>query len=81
MLKLLGVAVLGLGLLSPTAVMLSAAPQDHHDQPKHEWNDGEKDAWHRYLKERHIKDHEWDHAKKSEKANYWKWRDSHPDNH
>ena len=66
-----------LGLLAPTAVTLCA--QDH--PPVHEWKDSENDAWHRYLKERHIKDHEWDHATKREKTNYWKWRDSHPDPH
>ncbi len=76
--KVLGVAFLGLGLLAPMSVMM-AAPQEHHDQMKHEWNDGEKDAWHRYLKERHIKDHEWEHATKRERANYWKWRDNHRD--
>jgi hypothetical protein len=69
--RLLGVALLGLGLLTPTVVTLQA--QDH----KHEWNDGEKEAWHRYLKERHIKDHEWDHATRREQSNYWKWRDAH----
>ena len=80
MIKLLGLAVLGLGLLAPTAATLSAA-QEHHDQPRHEWNDGEKDAWGRYLKEHHKKDHDWEHAKKSERAAYWKWRDAHPDDH
>jgi hypothetical protein len=54
------------------AVTLQAG-QEH----KHEWNDGEKDAWHRYLKERHIKDHEWEKASKRERDNYWKWRDKH----
>ena len=78
--KRLGIAVLGIGLLVPTATMLQA--QEHHDaMAKHEWNDGEKDAWHRYLKEKHIKDHEWERASKRERANYWKWRDSHRDDH
>jgi len=44
---------------------------------EHQWNDGENEAWHRYLKERHIKDHEWEKASKREQANYWKWRDKH----
>jgi hypothetical protein len=73
MLKALSVMVLGVGLLAPIAPTMYA--QDH----RHEWNDGERDAWHRYLKEKHIKDHEWDHASKRERANYWKWRDAHPD--
>ena len=75
--KVLGVAFLSLGLLAPMSVM--AAPDDHHDQMRHEWNDGERDAWHRYLKERHIRDHEWERASKRERANYWKWRDKHRD--
>ncbi len=75
--KVLGVAALALGLLAPTAVTLSAA-QEHHDADhRHEWNDGEKDYWARYLKEHHIKDHDWEHATKRERANYWKWRDAH----
>jgi hypothetical protein len=73
--KILGIAVLGLGLLAPTAATLHA--QDHHDQVKHEWNDGENETWHRFLKERHRKDHDWDHANKKERADYWKWRDQH----
>ncbi len=80
MFKKLGLAVVGLGLLVPIAPLYA---QDHpdHQMAKHEWKDSENDAWHRYLKERHIKDHEWDHASKRERANYWKWRDSHPDQH
>jgi hypothetical protein len=69
--KLLGVAILSMGLLAPTVATLQA--QDH----RHEWNDGEKDAWGRYLKERHRKDHDWEHASKKERADYWKWRDAH----
>ncbi len=77
MIRVLGLMVLGLGLLSPTAATLSAAPQEHHDQMKHEWNDGENESWHRFLKERHRKDHDWGHASKRERADYWKWRDMH----
>jgi hypothetical protein len=78
--KCLGFAVLGLGLLAPVATMTA---QEHHDQvaKSHEWNDGENEPWHRYLKAQHMKDHEWGHASKREKANYWKWRDKHPDSH
>ena len=72
--KFLGSLVLGAALLMPTATLIA---QDHHDQPVHEWKDSENDAWHRYLKERHIKDHEWEKASKRERDNYWKWRDKH----
>lgn len=80
MFKRLGLAVLGLGLLAPITTTLYA--QDHHDQAmKHEWKDSENESWHRYLKEHHRKDHDWDHATKKEQAAYWKWRDAHPDQH
>jgi hypothetical protein len=69
--RLLGVAFLGAGLLVPTVATLRA--DDHH----HEWNDGEKEQWHRYLSERHKKDHEWEKASKRERNDYWKWRDAH----
>ena len=74
--KILGVAVLGFGLLAPTAVTLTAA-REHRDEVRHEWNDGERDYWARYLKEHHRKDHDWEHASKKERNDYWKWRDSH----
>jgi hypothetical protein len=72
--KILSSFILGLGLLTPVATL---SAQDH--PMKHEWKDSENESWHRYLKARHIKDHEWNHASKREQANYWKWRDSHPD--
>jgi hypothetical protein len=79
--RLLGLTVLGLGLLAPTAVTLSAQGEHHDQMARHEWKDSENETWHRYLKEKRAKDHEWDHASKREQANYWKWRDKHPDQH
>ena len=79
MIRVLGLMVLGLGLLAPTVATVSA--QEHHDQARHEWNDGESESWHRFLKERHRKDHDWDHAGKKERADYWRWRDQHRDEH
>lgn len=79
MIKLLSSMVLAVGLL---VVPSASFAQDHHDQmQKHEWNDSEKDAWQRYLKEHHKKDHNWEKASKRERADYWKWRDAHPDQH
>lgn len=43
----------------------------------HQWNDGENQYWHQYLKEKHKKDHDWGHASKKEQRDYWKWRDAH----
>ncbi len=76
--RLLASAMFGLFLLTPV-VTVTAHPGD--DQHKHEWRDTENDHWHQYLKEKHIKDHEWEKASKREQANYWKWRDAHPDAH
>ena len=72
MLRYLGALVLGVSLLQPIAV---AYAQDHN----HTWSDNENTTWHQYLKEKHKKDHEWAKAKKNEQADYWKWRDAHPD--
>lgn len=78
MLRYLTALVLGISLLAPVAV----TAQDH-DRPKasHEWNDHENESWHKYLKDHHKKDHEWDKANKREQKAYWKWRDAHPDAH
>jgi hypothetical protein len=74
--KVLCSVVLGAGMLMPTIGTLGA--QEHRDAVvKHEWNDGESDSWHKFLKERHKKDHEWGKANKHERADYWKWRDQH----
>lgn len=47
----------------------------------HVWSDRENASWHQYLKEKHIKDHEWAKAKKKERDDYWRWRDQHRDDH
>jgi hypothetical protein len=77
MVKLVGSLVLSVGLLTPVATTLYA--QDRHDQVarEHKWDEGENQYWHQYLKERHVKDHEWAKSKKKEQADYWKWRDAH----
>lgn len=77
MFRFLTSAVFGFGLLIPMAALNA---QDHHDQV-HQWNDGENDYWHQYLKEHHKKDHDWAKAKKQEQAGYWKWRDQHRNDH
>ena len=63
--KYLGSFVISVGLLMPITAVYA---QDHHDQVarEHRWNEGENQYWHQYLKERHIKDHEWTKAKKRE---------------
>ena len=73
--KFVASLALGFGLLLSTGTLPA---QDH---PRHEWNYNENSNWHQYLKERHKKDHDWSKANKHEQADYWKWRDQHPDNH
>ena len=45
----------------------------------HEWDASEDQAYRRYLQEHHKKDHDFAKASKREQNNYWKWRQSHPD--
>jgi hypothetical protein len=76
-------------LTAPVAVMASPAAQDQdHDRDRvydrdhkdyHQWDDHEKDAWGRFLSEKHRKDHDFKKASKREQSEYWNWRHSHPD--
>jgi hypothetical protein len=77
MFKFISSCVLTISLLTPVSVALAQGPPPPH----HVWSDSENESWHQYLKERHIKDHEWAKATKREQANYWKWRDQHRDAH
>jgi type III secretory pathway component EscR len=88
--KYLQTLVIGVTLILPAAVTMSAQDRDrqeqtahryedkaHHDS--HEWNERENEAYRRYLQEHHKKYHEFDKAKTREQNDYWKWRHSHPD--
>ncbi len=84
--RLLGSLALGFCLLTPIGTLNAQDRPDRPDHPdrvekSHQWNDNENQAWHQYLKEHHKKDHDWSKANKKEQANYWKWRDQHPDSH
>jgi hypothetical protein len=68
--------LLGAALSISAPILAARSAQDH---PTHEWNANEDPHWHQYLKEKHKKDHDWDHATKQEQKDYWKWRDAHPD--
>jgi hypothetical protein len=74
--RLLCSLALGVTLLAPMSVVVRA-----DDHPRHEWNDGENNAWHQYLKEHHRKDHDWTKASRRERSAYWRWRDQHRDIH
>ncbi len=78
MYRFLGSLTLGVCLLTPVGVLNA---QDHDQAKVHQWNDSENTTWHQYLKEHHKKDHDWEKASKRERADYWKWRDAHPDAH
>jgi hypothetical protein len=76
-------------LLAPVAVMAAPAAQDQdHDRDRvydrdhkdyHQWDGHEKDAWGRFLAEKHRKDHEFAKANRKEQSEYWNWRHAHPD--
>lgn len=78
--KFFGSLCLSVCLLTP-AVALQAQDHGKMEQNSHQWNDGENEMWHQYLKEHHKKDHDWSKASKREQAAYWKWRDQHRDSH
>jgi hypothetical protein len=74
-------------LATPVVTLAVPAAQDNHGdrvydrehKDYHQWDDHEKDAWARFLAEKHRKDHEFAKASKKEQDEYWNWRHSHPD--
>lgn len=81
MLRNLTAFVLGVSLLTSSAVVTAQDQERDRDHPTHQWSAQENPHWQEYLKEHHKKDHDWNHATKREQADYWKWRDEHPDAH
>jgi hypothetical protein len=87
--RLIASLCLTAALLAPVAVMAAPAAQDQdHDRNRvydrdhkdyHQWDDHEKDAWGRFLAEKHRKDHEFTKANRKEQSEYWNWRHAHPD--
>lgn len=73
--KIASAVVLGMGLLSPIVTLHA---QEHQ---RHEWSASEDPYWRQYQKEHHKKYHDWKKAKKREQEEYWKWRESHHDEH
>ena len=77
-------------LAAPVVTLAGPATQDqdNHDRDRvydrehkdyHQWDDHEKDAWGRFLAEKHRKEHEFAKASRKEQDEYWNWRHSHPD--
>ena len=71
-------------LAAPATIVAAAAGQndrvyDREHKDYHHWDEHENAAWHRYMVEKHIQEHEWAKANKREQADYWNWRHSHPD--
>jgi hypothetical protein len=87
--RLIASLCLTAALLAPVAAMAAPAAQDQdHDRNRvydrdhkdyHQWDDHEKDAWGRFLTEKHRKDHEFTKASRKEQSEYWNWRHDHPD--
>jgi len=80
--------LLGTALIVPAAISAQDRDHDSHSQryedrshhDSHDWNNGEDQAYRRYLQEHHKKYHDFAKAKRKEQDDYWKWRHSHPDN-
>ena len=78
-------------LMAPASIVAAPGPQDrdakdqgrvydkdHNDY--HDWNNNEKNAWERYQREKHVKEHhDFSNADEKERADYWNWRHNHPD--
>jgi hypothetical protein len=82
----LGIFALAAALAAPLAIRADEHDRDHdkryydarrHDY--HEWNEQEGRAYHRFLEERHLRDHDWEKASRKERQEYWNWRHEHPD--
>ncbi len=78
---------LAAALLTCTLSVPLVLAQDHQSRryydkthkDYHEWNDNENRSFETFRSERHIKSHDFAHAKKSEQQQYWNWRHEHPD--
>jgi hypothetical protein len=74
--------LLGAALMAPLALRADDHPKRYYDREHkdyHEWNDREQQAYQRYREEKHVANHDWQHARKAEQSDYWKWRHQHPD--
>lgn len=82
--RFLNALVLAAALTAPVAISAQDHPMRYEDKAhkdSHEWNDAENQRYREFQKEKHIKEHDFAKAKKSEQQNYWKWRHEHGDNH
>src|SRR5262249_1683974 len=85
--RCIAVAALSIALGSPAFVSATPAPTaqedrgiyDREHKDYHHWDDHERDAWRRFLKEKHRKEHEFEKANAREQREYWAWRHNHPD--
>jgi hypothetical protein len=81
--RFFGALILGTILITPVAIQAQDAKKyydrDHKDY--HAWNDNENTSYHKFLTEKHYKDHEFTKAPKKEQQEYWNWRHDHPDAH
>jgi hypothetical protein len=80
--RYLSAILLGATLIVPVAMKADDHSKRYYDQDRkdyHEWNESEARAYRRWTDENHRKYRDWNKAKKSEQAEYWKWRHDHPD--
>jgi hypothetical protein len=82
--NILSAFALSVALITPAIVKAQPQPTGGTamvDDQHRDFTADDERAWHDYLKEHHKKDHEWARASKREQADYWKWRESHRDEH
>jgi hypothetical protein len=90
--RLVSVLVISICLMAPVSFVNAQDHDQGHDRGSgsmmhethgmtHEWNENEDKPWHEYLSQQHRKDHDWTKASRREQRNYWKWRDTHRDEH
>jgi len=63
-------------------VVLRAEDHNYHDKDHnddHRWNSHEDKAYRMYVKEKHIKYHDFSKLKAEEQQSYWGWRHGHSD--
>jgi hypothetical protein len=87
--RYISLLLLTAALMMPAA-MMAARPQragvqvrvyDSRHKDYHNWDDNENRQWGLYLTQNNRRPHEFKHAKKSERSEYWNWRHDHSDDH
>lgn len=71
--------ILALGLSTSFALAEDKKYYDREHKDYHTWNSDEDSRYKQYREEKKIPEHSFARAKRSEQADYWKWRHQHSD--